>query len=61
LRYLAEGLGNKAVAAELDVSVRTVESHRADIIERLSSESLGDLIRLAIRDGVDMRQARLSG
>ncbi|MES1260215.1 MAG: response regulator transcription factor, partial [Acidobacteriota bacterium] len=61
LRHLTEGLSNKAVAAELDMSVRTVESHRADIIVRLSAESLGDLVRLAIRDGVDMRQSRLHG
>jgi DNA-binding NarL/FixJ family response regulator len=52
LRELAKGLSNKEIAAVLDLSVRTVESHRADILVRLSVDSLGELVRLAIRDGV---------
>jgi DNA-binding NarL/FixJ family response regulator len=52
LRMLADGLTNKEIAAELDMSVRTVESHRANIMSRLAVDSLGELVRLAIRDDV---------
>jgi DNA-binding NarL/FixJ family response regulator len=52
LRCLAEGMGNKEAAAALDMSVRTVESHRADMMVRLGTDSLGDLVRMAIRDGL---------
>jgi two-component system response regulator NreC len=49
---LAAGLSNKEIAVELDMSVRTVESHRSNIMARLAVDSLGELVRLAIRDGV---------
>jgi DNA-binding NarL/FixJ family response regulator len=52
LRCLARGLSNKEIASALDLSVRTAESHRADIMERLSTASLGELVKLAVRDGV---------
>jgi two-component system response regulator NreC len=52
LRLLVRGLGNKEIAAVLDLSVRTAESHRADIMDRLSTGSLGELVKLAVRDGV---------
>lgn len=49
VRLLAEGKGNKQVAAALDISVRTVESHRARIMRKLALRSFSDLIRYAIR------------
>jgi DNA-binding NarL/FixJ family response regulator len=52
LRLLARGKTNKELAAELDMSVRTAESHRANIMAKLNVESLGDLVRIAVRDGV---------
>lgn len=52
LRRLAQGLSNKEIALDLDMSVRTVESHRSNIMARLAVDSLGELVRLAIRDGV---------
>lgn len=52
LRLIVRGSSNKEVAARLDVSVRTVESHRADILARVGAESLGELVKLALRDGV---------
>ena len=52
LRQLARGLTNKEIATVLDMSVRTVESHRADIQVRLGLDSLGDMVRMAIRDGI---------
>lgn len=49
VRLLAEGKGNKQVAAALDVSVRTVESHRARIMRKLALRSFSDLVRYASR------------
>ncbi len=52
LRLLARGMTNKQLAAELDMSVRTAESHHANIMAKLGVNSLAELIRIAIRDGV---------
>lgn len=52
LKRLAQGLSNKDIAMDLDMSVRTVESHRSNIMARLAVDSLGELVRLAVRDGV---------
>lgn len=45
---LVEGLSNKEVATRLGISVRTVEAHRANLMQRLGAESLPELVRLAI-------------
>ncbi len=50
MRLLAEGKTNKAVASALGLSVRTVESHRANILNKLGIDSIGELVRIAIRD-----------
>ena len=49
LKLLAEGKTDKQVAAALDVSVRTVEAHRASLMRKLNLRSLSDLIYFAIR------------
>ena len=49
LKLLAVGKTNKQVAAALDVSVRTVEAHRASLMRKLNLRSLSDLIYFAIR------------
>ena len=51
-RMLAQGLTNKEVALALEMSIRTVESHRASILARLDIESLGEMVKLALRDGL---------
>jgi two-component system, NarL family, nitrate/nitrite response regulator NarL len=52
LKLLALGRSNKELAGDLDMSVRTAETHRARILDKLDAETLGDLVRLAIRDNV---------
>jgi len=45
---VAAGEPNKVIARHLGISFRTVELHRAHIIEKLQARSLSDLIRMAI-------------
>lgn len=50
LQLLAEGRTNKDVARLLDITVKTVEAHRTNLMSRLGLHSVGDLIRYAIRE-----------
>ena len=52
LQLLAEGLSSKEMAAELNISVKTVENHRHQIMERLSIHSVAELTKFAIRQGI---------
>ncbi|WP_225784198.1 response regulator transcription factor [Xenophilus sp. Marseille-Q4582] len=45
LAFIVEGLTNKAIARRLDLSPRTVETHRAHLFAKLECESLAQLIR----------------
>jgi len=47
LESLAAGLGNKAIARQLDLSPRTVEVHRANIMRRAGAANVAELLRLA--------------
>ncbi|MDX1780666.1 MAG: response regulator transcription factor [Thalassovita sp.] len=52
LLQLAQGKSNKEVAAELDISVRTVETHRKNIKRKLGISSTAGLTRYALEHGV---------
>jgi DNA-binding NarL/FixJ family response regulator len=52
IQLLAEGRTNKEVAAELGVSTKTVEAHRANIMNKLKLSSVSDLVRYAIRNKI---------
>lgn len=49
---LAIGLQNTAIAKKLFISPRTVETHRARIVRKLSLQTNGELIRFAIKHGL---------
>jgi FixJ family two-component response regulator len=49
---LVRGRLNKQVAAELGISVRTVEAHRARIMDKLDARSLSDLVRMSLMQGI---------
>ena len=51
---LARGSSNKVVARELGISPRTVEVHRARVMEKLQAPSLSHLVRMAMIAQVDM-------
>jgi DNA-binding NarL/FixJ family response regulator len=52
LQLLAEGKSNKEVAAMLNLSLYTVETHRGNIFQKLNLHSTAELILYAIRKGV---------
>lgn len=52
IQLLAEGKGNKEVASELSISVRTAECHRTNIMRKLDLHSMNGLIRYAIRNNI---------
>ncbi len=51
LRMLAEGLSNKAIARALDISVRTVETHRLSIRRKLDIDTPAGLVKYAMERG----------
>src|SRR5579875_156652 len=52
LAGLVAGLPNKAIAYDLAISPRTVEIHRAHIMQKMQAKSLSELVRLALAAGV---------
>lgn len=52
LRLIAEGLTTKQMAQALEISVKTVESHRAQLMERLNMHDVASLVRYAITVGL---------
>lgn len=61
LDKVIEGLPNKAIAYDLGVSIRTVESRRQRVMQKLEAESVADLVRAALdgapREGAPRRSA----
>jgi DNA-binding NarL/FixJ family response regulator len=51
LRMIAWGFSNKEIAARLDVSVKTVEAHKANAMRKLDMHSRIDIVRFAILQG----------
>jgi len=52
LRLIAHGLTNAEIARELSLSVRTVETHRAHIQQKLTLSARPDLVRYALTHGL---------
>jgi len=52
LRLIALGHSSKEIARELDLSIKTVETHRTQIMDRLDIRDLAGLVRYAIRSGL---------
>ena len=52
LQLIAEGHSTKDIGFRLDLSVKTVETHRAQIMERLDIHDIAGLVRFAIRVGL---------
>jgi two-component system, LuxR family, response regulator FixJ len=55
LQGLLAGLPNKAIAYDLAISPRTVEIHRARVMEKMGARSLSELIRMSLAAGLQPR------
>jgi FixJ family two-component response regulator len=49
---LVDGKGNKVIAGDLGISVRTVEAYRASIMEKLGVRSFAEAVRIAVLTGI---------
>jgi DNA-binding NarL/FixJ family response regulator len=52
VQLLVEGKGYKEVAVVLSISPKTVETHRTAIMRKLGFQSIADLVRYAVRNGI---------
>jgi DNA-binding NarL/FixJ family response regulator len=52
LQLIAEGKSTKGIAKDLEISVKTVETHRAQLMDRLGIHDVAGLVRYAIRAGL---------
>ncbi len=61
LQLLAEGATPREIARRLHISVKTVETHRRNLLAKLGLETVADLVRYAIREGItSLDQAALT-
>jgi len=52
LQLTAEGKAMKEIASQLDISIKTVETHRRKVMEKLGMDSVAELTKYAIREGL---------
>jgi len=60
LQLVAEGSANKRIAAELGISVKTVEKHRQNLMDKLNIHDTAGLTRYAISSGAIENRARIA-
>jgi DNA-binding NarL/FixJ family response regulator len=51
LQLLAEGLSNREIAEQLNISIKTVETHRSNMMNKLGVSSKTELVKYALRKG----------
>jgi DNA-binding CsgD family transcriptional regulator len=52
VQLLAEGKSSKEVASSLNISVKTAETHRANIMRKLRLHTISELVRYAVRNQI---------
>lgn len=57
LQLLAEGRSTKTIAGNLGLSVKTIETHRRQVMEKLNVHSIAELTKYAIREGLTSLEA----
>jgi two-component system, LuxR family, response regulator FixJ len=53
LKYVLQSTANKIIAAELGISIKTVELHRSNLMTKMQANSVTELVRLAIIAGLE--------
>ncbi|MDX1901326.1 MAG: response regulator transcription factor [Gammaproteobacteria bacterium] len=53
LQGIVAGKQNKVISAELKISLKTVEAHRASVMKKMSVKSVPELVRLVLMNGVE--------
>lgn len=54
LKYIAQGLANKEIGAQLGISTRTVEAHRQALMKKLGIHTVAGLTRYCLEHGIDV-------
>ena len=52
MQLIAEGRSTREIASDLNVSVKTVETHRRQIMDKLELRSVAELTKFALREGI---------
>ena len=52
LKFVADGLSSKEIAYSMDISVKTVDATRRKIMKKLSIDSVAELVKYAVREGL---------
>lgn len=52
LQLIAEGLSTKQIAFNLGLSVKTIETHRRQLMRKLKAKNIADLVKVAIKEGL---------
>jgi DNA-binding CsgD family transcriptional regulator len=51
IQFLAIGYSSKQIAAELKISINTVDNHRQSMLKKTNSKSTGELVNYAVKAG----------
>ena len=58
MRLVVAGLLNKQIAAELGISEKTVNVHRAQVMQKMQADSLAELVRMSEKRGLSYLAAQ---
>ena len=48
MEFVVVGMLNKDIAKQLEISIKTVEVHRANVMDKMSANSVADLVRMSL-------------
>jgi DNA-binding NarL/FixJ family response regulator len=52
LQLIAEGRSTKEIARDLDIGVKTADSHRTNLMRKIGAKSVAEVVRYAVREGI---------